>query len=86
MTWELYTTLQQKAALLILDKVKKMNLCDYYVIKVTSKPKFEEYDDVSWWSVNVEYESDCGSIKETELSYETKEQCEAVKFGHKFML
>lgn len=57
-----------------------MNLVDAYVTMVTGDP-VEKHGK---WFVEVEYES-YGQISKTELMFESKEACLAVKLGSHFL-
>ena len=57
-----------------------MNLLDAVVTKILSEPEFKYYK----WFVDVEYEC-YGVIDDTSLMFETKEEANGVKIGHKFL-
>ena len=57
-----------------------MNLLDGYVVQILSEPYFE-YD--RWWVI-VRY--DCyGSISQSTLMFNTKEEADGVFIGYKFV-
>lgn len=64
-----------------------MNLVDAYVTKVISEPTWRFYygkQSVTWWEVEVEYDS-YGVIDTQKLSFSTKEEAEQVKEGYHFL-
>lgn len=58
-----------------------MNLCDYQVNRVHGIP-FQKYG--KWW-LAVGYTYDNGSQRRTELMFDTFDEANSVREGHKFL-
>lgn len=63
-----------------------MNLIDCYVTKILSNPfpRYNRFNNTTYWIVNVEYNS-YGVISNTELLFNTQEDALKVKIGYHFL-